>query len=803
MRWFTLTIRAVLWLAILIGTPFLLARYGSPLPDHFPRGEDWRVLVTAPNEQTLADIIVLAAWIAWLILVIIVIRRIITAARDTDQPEAPAPQRWHVPGPMRAITAVLLGGTAAATTAAAFTSPANATIDTLDLERTTGERTDETTTSPPTAPAQRTMAVSGDATYTVKEGDTLWDIAGEHLGDPWRWRDIYDLNANRPQPDGARLTDADTIRPGWKLHLPESENQPGPTTPPPPEPEPESDETREPTPPPTSEKTPPPVSPATPDDIGSSEVPAVDGSPFVEAEDGGFRLPSGAWITAGLATAVTAAIVLARKRHRRNIALDRPSKPVRVRRGVHSIIDAAAEATTTPESDTTEATPPEPGTLPPIVALGGPGADGAVRHLIAEHLTTGDTVLIHTSELERLLDEHTDALDTVPPGLLTVDEVGLALQRQLVARARHTDTAPPTPLLVVTTSSDDTDLLQGFDADAGVRVVVVGTDSGDTTWTITADGHSTTAGAASRRWHHLGALELAGILGTLTDTAPPAPEAVAPPDDQATEDQPRVDEPEADGARAAEAPRQATAPIAATIEVRVLGAPTITIDGEVLSTGLRNKTRELIFYLAEAHPRGSHKDTLTEAVLPDIAMSKAPGHLKTLISNARTILRKATSQPDQEFIVFTNDTYRLDPAVFDCDLWRMNSHLRSAHLAKGEPEEAEHLQAALDTYTGLFIDDLDGDWVDPAREEIRRAATKAATCLAELHQTARNTTVTLTAWQRACELAPTDETIHQSAITACLDAGRSDLALTLFKNLKTALADIDAHPEQGTYGLFN
>jgi len=65
-------------------------------------------------------------------------------------------------------------------------------------------------------------ALPGDAssTYTVERGDTLWDIAGEHLGDPTRYPEIVTLNQGVPQPDGGVLTDADLIESGWNLALP-------------------------------------------------------------------------------------------------------------------------------------------------------------------------------------------------------------------------------------------------------------------------------------------------------------------------------------------------------------------------------------------------------------------------------------------------------------------------------------------------------------------------------------------------------------------------------------------------------
>ena len=76
-------------------------------------------------------------------------------------------------------------------------------------------------------PTQRRRARSQPApatpvagAVTVAPGDTLIGLARQHLGDADRWREIFELNRDRPQVDGGRLLSPSAIRVGWTLVLP-------------------------------------------------------------------------------------------------------------------------------------------------------------------------------------------------------------------------------------------------------------------------------------------------------------------------------------------------------------------------------------------------------------------------------------------------------------------------------------------------------------------------------------------------------------------------------------------------------
>ncbi len=68
-------------------------------------------------------------------------------------------------------------------------------------------------------------APSGGAatqSYTVRKGDTLSEIALEHLGDAYAYPEIFEASRTLTQPGGRHLTDPDVIGIGWTLAIPQA-----------------------------------------------------------------------------------------------------------------------------------------------------------------------------------------------------------------------------------------------------------------------------------------------------------------------------------------------------------------------------------------------------------------------------------------------------------------------------------------------------------------------------------------------------------------------------------------------------
>lgn len=69
-------------------------------------------------------------------------------------------------------------------------------------------------------PTGESEATSTNEVVEVVRGDTMWDLAEEHLDDPFRWTDIADLNVGVDQQASPTVTDPDLIWPGTVLELP-------------------------------------------------------------------------------------------------------------------------------------------------------------------------------------------------------------------------------------------------------------------------------------------------------------------------------------------------------------------------------------------------------------------------------------------------------------------------------------------------------------------------------------------------------------------------------------------------------
>ena len=169
-------------------------------------------------------------------------------------------------------------------------------------------------------------------TVTVEPGDTLWDIAEEELGDPYRYTELVDASKATRQPGGEYLSDPDLIKPGWTITIP-STRQVEHKAPEVSEVPPESEQR----PPVEHTPAPPPVEVETPDTHAADHMEQTDASTADQTEqndtDDGRSVLGAQWVLAGLTGAGTllAAGLLIGLRQRRSAQFRarRPGRAIR------------------------------------------------------------------------------------------------------------------------------------------------------------------------------------------------------------------------------------------------------------------------------------------------------------------------------------------------------------------------------------------------------------------------------------------------------------------------------------------
>jgi len=231
---------ALLALAVLLfGVPAALAILS---PVRLPsRGPTWDELLgawTRPDDGTVVwGIMTVAAWVCWLVFALQVIASLSATIRAVEVP-AVRGLGWMQRGATTLVTTALLLLTTPGTSTAPGHGESMAAAAQLrpgvpqaggSVPRSApaGERAENRAPRPvmavavaPTVSDPGPDVVDIHPAVSVRQGDTLWDIAERHLGSGHRYVEIVGLNLGQPQADGRSLTDEHWIEPGWVLRLP-------------------------------------------------------------------------------------------------------------------------------------------------------------------------------------------------------------------------------------------------------------------------------------------------------------------------------------------------------------------------------------------------------------------------------------------------------------------------------------------------------------------------------------------------------------------------------------------------------
>ncbi|MDN5745604.1 MAG: LysM peptidoglycan-binding domain-containing protein, partial [Nocardioidaceae bacterium] len=212
-------------LVALVGVPAALVILGGNLlPDHVPGLQEiWTAVSTADASGALfMGLLTIVGWIGWASFAISTMVEGWAALTRVQVPALRGPMSLTqgssaaLVGAIVAAVAILGVTSSTPAAAASSTSQHTATTATAQTSRVASHAVEDAGKTTPHAPTTDTRSES----VTVTEGDTLWQIAQDELGDGSRYDELADASDERVQPDGQRLTDPDLIHPGWTINLP-------------------------------------------------------------------------------------------------------------------------------------------------------------------------------------------------------------------------------------------------------------------------------------------------------------------------------------------------------------------------------------------------------------------------------------------------------------------------------------------------------------------------------------------------------------------------------------------------------
>jgi DNA-binding SARP family transcriptional activator len=785
-----------------------------------------------------------AGWLLWTSLVA-------ATVADTVAALSRGPRHARLlPAPLRATVTALAGSLLVATTSSTVNA---ASPPAVTFAYTAGPLTAalpppsyDTVTALPHLTATTTAAprtgTNPHPAVTVRHGDCLWSISKQHLGDPRRWPEIFNLNKSRIQANGYALTDPNEIHVGWTLTLPASDPDPEPTAAT--EATTAATETGPATAAPSSSTT------AGPTTTNSSSIPSVDPTDARDDQHVGVRLPSQGWISLGLAATIAVVAGLLRLHRRRHARL---TAPIPLRTGptrppapsTLALVDAVDRRSLGPDTARNADHPPTAVAAPigvntagtelslfdlPGIALDGPGAVPVARAVLGSVLATNTlgpaatrpVVVTTPATLARLLPDDATLTGLDPHGvtydgerLLLLADTAAAVthaEEELIGRRRlldtfdaesitelnartdHAETQPPYVLLV---EADDhhtgrVTAIAAHRTALQLHVVVLGTLDGIPTITTTTDGTPTTDTADTAallnggRLSTLTAADLGQLLTMIADAAarPEPGTDVEETTEPAGQDQgtPATLLPIPD-------PPTPTSDAPALVHLTVLGPVTLTTATGPVTTGMRNGSYAVLALLA-AHPHGRTLEQIAADLHPDTDPAAAVNRIRTDINTARRVLRTATGTTAAMFVVHdpASRRYRLDPDMIDVDLWRMLAAIGRANTATDDTTALAALHKAADLYAGDLGEGQDRTWITDHATTHRHQILSVYARIAELLE-ADQPDAAVAALETALQYDPVNEELYQRIMRIHGRQHRPDAVRRTLRRLEAQLAE--------------
>lgn len=210
------------------------------------------------------------------------------------------------------------------------------------------------------------------------------------------------------------------------------------------------------------------------------------------------------------------------------------------------------------------------------------------------------------------------------------------------------------------------------------------------------------------------------------------------------------------------------------------------------------RQREILVYLA-LHRTGCRRESLTTALWPDAPGDRPYNSFHATLSQLRRALRKATHDAIPNFVVNDDNHYQLNTSLVTVDLWQLQDALTTRRRASTPPERMAAIQRITELYRGDLATGIAADWIDPAREALRREVLEALS--ATIRAVDDDPEQMLTWLEKARRMDPYNEAIYRDLMRVQARLGQYDSIPRTLSLLTTSLAELDQRPTRDTLGL--
>jgi predicted ATPase/DNA-binding SARP family transcriptional activator len=236
-----------------------------------------------------------------------------------------------------------------------------------------------------------------------------------------------------------------------------------------------------------------------------------------------------------------------------------------------------------------------------------------------------------------------------------------------------------------------------------------------------------------------------------------------------------------------------------TLSIKLLGSPSIALDGQPVRGFVSSKAAALVYYLA-ATGRPHTRQALAGLLWPEVPDAQALKNLRDVLSNVRRLLLP--------YLQITRQTVALaSTAAEQLDCQQFEARLNYAEQAPGDGVLL--LQDAVALYQGDFLDGFSlpdapafEEWALVERERLRQVFLTSLHRLAVLGGQQLAYADALAYATRLLALDPTREETHRLLMLLLASSGQRSAALAQYQTCRRQLNDeLGIDPDQATEAL--